>query len=56
MQSARFAIDELLPNHGFAHTLMDFNNAPTTSHADILRVLDLARARIAAELAESGAK
>lgn len=54
MQTVRFVIDELVPNHGFAHTLMDFNNAVTTSHADILRVLDLARERIEADLEGRG--
>lgn len=50
MQSARFVIDELVPGHGFDHTLMDYNNAPSTSHRDIMHVLDLARLRIEREL------
>lgn len=53
MQTVRFVIDDLVPGHGFAHTLMDFNNAATTSHAGILRVLELARERILADLAKS---
>jgi hypothetical protein len=50
IQSARFAIDELVPNHGFAHTLMDYNNDSSTNHRDIMHVLDLARLRIEREL------
>ena len=51
MQTVRFVIEELVPEHNFAHTLMDFNNATTTSHLDVLHVLDLARQRIEADLA-----
>jgi hypothetical protein len=46
IQTARFVIDELIPNHGFAHTLMDYNNAPSTRHGDILHVLELSNKRI----------
>ena len=52
IQTARFVIDDLVPNHGYAHTLMDFNNAPTTTHEDVVRVLELARERIEKELAK----
>jgi hypothetical protein len=47
MQTARFVIDSLIPDHGFAHTLMDYNNAGSTSHGEIIDVLDEARRRIA---------
>lgn len=53
IQTARFVIDEIIPNHGFAHTLMDFNNAPPTKHGDILHVLELSKKRIEQELLES---
>lgn len=53
MQTLRFFIDELVPGHGFAHTLMDFNNAAATSHADILEVLGLAREHIEVELSRA---
>jgi hypothetical protein len=53
MQTIRFVIDDLVPDHGFAHTLMDYNNASTTTHADILHVLELAHEHVAAELASS---
>jgi len=50
IQTTRFIIDEIVPNHGFAHTLMDYNNAPTTAHEDILHVLGLAKKRVQQEL------
>ncbi len=50
MQALRFAIDELIPNHGFEHTLMDFNNSPSTTHHDILIVIDKAKKSIKEEL------
>ncbi len=50
MQALRFAIDELMPDHGFAHTLMDYNNAPSTTHQDILMVIEKAKKRIEEEL------
>jgi hypothetical protein len=53
MQTVRFVIDERIPEHGFAHTLMDFNNATTTTHADILHVLEQAHERIESDLAET---
>lgn len=51
LQTVRFVIDEVVPGHGFAHTLMDYNNAATTRHSDILHVLEVARRRLAADLA-----
>ena len=50
IQSVRFVIDELVPNHGFAHTLMDYNNESSTTHSDILHVLEISRQRIEGEL------
>ena len=50
IQTARFVIDDLIPDHGFMHTLMDYNNAPSTAHKDILKVLDLAIGRINQEI------
>lgn len=50
MQTVRFVIDDMIPDHGFAHTLMDYNNAGSTTHKDILKVLDLATARIRQEI------
>jgi len=50
MQALRLTIDEFMPNHGFEHTLMDFNNLPETTHHDILTVIDMAKKRIRDEL------
>jgi len=50
MQSVRSVIDDMIPNHGLAHTLMDFNNVPNTNHSDIVRVLSEAKDRIRQEL------
>jgi hypothetical protein len=50
MQTVRFVIDSLIPNHGSAHTLKDYNNLSTTTHNDIMNVLDIAKKRIRQEL------
>jgi len=50
MQTVRFVIDDLIPDHGFEHTLMDFNNLPFTEYKDILNVLKLAKKRIIKEI------
>jgi len=40
MQEARFVIDEIAPNRAtYQHRLMDYNNDPTTTFADIQKVL-----------------
>jgi hypothetical protein len=47
MQEARFVIDEVAPNHAtYQHRLMDYNNDPTTTFADIQKVLQLLQGRI----------
>lgn len=50
IQTVRFVIDDLIPNHGFEHTLKDYNNSSTTIHGDIMNVIDLAKKRIQKEL------
>lgn len=50
MQTVRFVIDDIIPNHGFEHTLMDYNNSPSTEHEDILRILEIAKKRIIQEI------
>jgi len=50
MQAARTAIDETVPDHAFDHPLMDFNNAPTTTYEDIIRVLAAAKKKIRRQL------
>ena len=56
MQALRLAIDELIPDHGFAHTLRDYNNLPSTTHKDVLMVIDRAKKRIEEELQSIGGK
>jgi hypothetical protein len=51
MQETRFVVDEIAPNRkNYEHRLMDYNNDPTTTFADIQRVLRLAEDRIAKRL------
>jgi len=50
MQEARFVIDEIAPNRNYDHRLMDYNNDPTTTFADIQRVFRLLEDRIARRL------
>jgi len=50
IQTVRFVIDDLQPDHGYDHTLMDFNNNPSTAHTDILEVIKEAKKRITVEL------
>jgi len=51
MNEVREAIYERCPGEEFAHVLMDYNNADTTTHEEILDVLRMAEERIAEELA-----
>lgn len=50
LQEVRFAIQEAAPEREFGHRLMEFNNLPSTTHADVLAVLRVARGRVAARL------
>jgi hypothetical protein len=50
MQESRFVIDEMAPNRNYHHRLMDYNNDPTTTFADIQKVLRLLQQRIAERL------
>lgn len=50
MQKTRFVVDELRPNHAYAHALMDFNNDSKTTFNDIVNVLSIVRNRIEEEL------
>jgi hypothetical protein len=52
MQEARFVIDEdLAPNNHYDHRLMDYNNDPHTTFADVQRFFDLLQGRIEGRLA-----
>lgn len=50
IQTTRFVIDELYPDHGYAHTLMDFNNDSSTKFEDIIKVLSIVKDRLEKEL------
>jgi len=52
MQESRFVIDEMAPNRNYHHRLMDYNNDPTTTFADLQKVLRLLQQRIAERLAK----
>jgi hypothetical protein len=56
MQMVRFVIDELVPDHGYAHTLMDYNNAPATTHKDIIEVLGITAERLNKELEKNNSR
>ncbi len=53
MQEARFVIDEIAPNRkNYEHRLMDYNNDPTTTFADVQKFFRLLEERISKRLAE----
>ncbi len=53
MQEARFVIDEIAPHRkNYKHRLMDYNNDPTTTFADIQRFFRLLQDRITKRLTE----
>lgn len=51
LQEVRFAIQEATRGREFEHRLMEFNNLPGTSLADVQAVLKVARERVKARLA-----
>jgi len=52
MQESRFVIDGMAPNRNYHHRLMDYNNDPTTTFADLQKVLRLLQQRIGERLAK----
>lgn len=53
MQEARFVIDyDLAPGNQYHHRLMDYNNDPKTTFADVRRFFDLLQQRVLARLHE----
>lgn len=58
MQEARFVIDETAPRKKYEHRLMDYNNDPSTTFADIQKVFELMEQHIDERLkkSRSGAK
>ena len=56
MQEARFVIEAVAPNvKNYDHRLMDYNNDPTTTFADIQKVLRLLKDRIKQRLVQETA-
>jgi hypothetical protein len=56
MQEARFVIDDdLAPNNKYDHRLMDYNNDPHTTFADVQRFFDFLQGRIEARLQDQEA-
>ena len=50
LQEVRFAVEDATRGRELAHRLMDFNNLPETTLADVQRVLAQATARVKARL------
>ena len=50
IQKSRLIIDELYPDHGYSHTLMDFNNDSSTNFEDIIKVLSIVKDSVMEEL------
>jgi hypothetical protein len=53
IQTARFLIDELYPNHGYAHTLMYYNNDSSTNFEDITKILSMIKDKAKEEIKTS---
>jgi hypothetical protein len=51
MQEARFVIDEIAPNRNYEHRLMNYNNDPSTTLADIKKVGSCPKSAISARRA-----
>ena len=52
MQEARFVVEELAPGKDYHHRLMDYNNDPATTFADVRKFFDRMESRISARLNE----
>ena len=50
LQEARFVIDEIAVNRNYEHRLMNYNNDPSTTFADIQKVFDIVEQLIALRL------
>ena len=56
LQEARFVIDEIALDRNYNHRLMDYNNDPTTTFADIQEVFRITESLIALRLKANGSK
>jgi hypothetical protein len=55
-QEARFVIDEIAADRNYEHRLMNYNNDPTTTFADIQEVLRITESLITLRLKANGSK
>ena len=56
LQEARFVIDEIAADRNYNHRLMDYNNDPTTTFADIQEVFRITESLIALRLKGNASK
>jgi hypothetical protein len=56
LQEVRFVIDEIAADRDYNHRLMDYNNDPTTTFADIQEVFRITESLIALRLKSSAGK
>jgi hypothetical protein len=56
LQEARFVIDEIAADRNYEHRLMNYNNDPTTTFADIQEVLRITESLITLRLKANGNK
>jgi hypothetical protein len=56
LQEVRFSIEAVTKGREFEHRLMDFNNLPETTLADVQRVLDMAVDKVQERLNSATAK
>jgi len=56
LQEARFVIDEIAADRNYEHRLMNYNNDPTTTFADIQEVLRITESLITLRLKANGSK
>ena len=56
LQEARFVIDEIAIDRNYEHRLMNYNNDPTTTFADIQEVLRITESLITLRLKANGSK
>jgi hypothetical protein len=54
MQEARFVVDSIAANRNYEHRLMNYNNDPTTTFADIQHVMRTAETNIERKLSAQG--
>ena len=56
LQEARFVIDEIAADRNYEHRLMNYNNDPTTTFADIQEVLRITESLMRLRLKANGGK